>query len=61
MKPKSVAEPSKSPNAKTKDAPDSKDDLKTLPLAEVEKRLESSLGRPHGSRSVKAAHERWAQ
>ena len=40
MKPKS--EPSKSPDAKTKDKPDSKDDLKTLPIAEVEKRLESS-------------------
>ena len=43
MKPKSEAEPSKSPDAKTKDKPDGKDDLKTLPLAEVEKRLESSL------------------
>ena len=43
MKPKSEAEPPKSPDAKTKDKPDGKDDLKTLPLAEVEKRLDSSL------------------
>ncbi len=42
MKPKSDAEPSKSPDAKANDKPDAKDDLKTLPIAEVEKRLESS-------------------
>ena len=43
MKPKSVAEPSKAPDAKTKDTTEAKDDLKTLPLAELEKRLGSSL------------------
>jgi H+-transporting ATPase len=42
MKPKSEAEPPKSPDAKAKDKPDGKDDLRTLPLADLEKRLESS-------------------
>ena len=52
MKPKSEAEPPKPPGAETKDKPDGKDDLKTLPLAEVEKRLESS---PDGLTQTEAA------
>ena len=52
MKPKSEAEPPKPPGAETKDKPDGKDDLKTLPLAKVEKRLESS---PDGLTQTEAA------
>jgi H+-transporting ATPase len=42
MNSKSSSEPSKTPGAKAKSEPAVKDDLQTLPLADVEKRLECS-------------------
>jgi H+-transporting ATPase len=39
---KAIAEPAKAPESKSASKPDSKDDLKSLPMPEVEKRLGSS-------------------
>ena len=49
------------PDARSHANPDAKDDLKTLPLAEVEKKLGSSPDGLTSSRGAKAAGPIWAQ
>jgi magnesium-transporting ATPase (P-type) len=46
-----ITEPPKAPESKPGSKPDAKDDLKTLPIAEVEKRLDSS---PNGLTDAEA-------
>ncbi len=46
---------------KPESEPEAKDDLKSLPMPEVEKQLGSSHGRPHSSRGAKTADPIWAE
>jgi H+-transporting ATPase len=48
-------------NPESKSKPDSKDDLKSLPLPEVEKRLGSSPERTEPSRGAETAGEIWSE
>ena len=41
--------------------PDAKDDLKTLPMPEVEKKLGSYAGGPQSSRGAEAAGSIWSE
>ena len=56
MKPK--ADQTKAPEATAGSKPDAKDDLKTLPLADVEKKLGSS---PDGLSGAEAPDPIWAE
>ncbi len=47
--------PEPKPDAKDDAKPQAKDDLKTLPLAEVEKKLESSSGGAYSSRGAETS------
>ena len=59
MKP-NAAQP-KAPESKPGSKPNAKDDLKSLPLAEVEKKLGVVAGRPHSSRGAETADPIWAE
>ena len=57
----SSVDQTKSPNAKPGSKPDAKDDLKSLPMPEVEKQLGSSPDGLSSSRGAKAAGSIWSQ
>ncbi len=55
------ADQTKAPESKPGVKPNAKDDLKSLPLAEVEKQLGSSPGRPQSSRGAATFGPIWAE
>ncbi len=57
----SSVDQTKSPNAKPGSKPDAKDDLKSLPMPEVEKRLGSSPDGLSQAEAQKAAGPRWPE
>ena len=51
----------KAPASKPRSKPKTNDDLKSLPLPEVEKTIGVVADRPHSSRGAEAADPIWAQ